>query len=152
MIIDMYRNSSDPKKVYKNLTLLRGNVDLKIWGDVSIENPMFEVELTSIVPDINYVYIPSWGRYYNASLTIVDGYKGILSCEVDTLKSFFDSCRNSPCIARRSTSNPDIRIEDDRVLKLKKPTIIYRKMGAAFTPSTSNNYILTLAGKHIGTP
>ena len=152
MIINMYTNKSDPKKVYKNLTLLRENVDLQIFGDISIENPAFLVTLTDIIPNCNYVYIPSWNRYYNASLQILEGNKAILSCEVDVLKSFFDSCRTSPIIARRSTSSPDIRIEDDRVLKLRKPTIIYRKLGAAFTPSNQNNYILTLAGKHVGTP
>ena len=151
MTINMYINKSDPKKVYKNLQLLRENVTVKVWDDISIENPTLLVKLDSIVPSCNYVYIPSFNRYYFASLQIIEGNKAILSCECDVLKSFFDSCRNSPIIARRSTSSPDIRIEDDRVLKLKKPTIIYRKLGSGFTPSNSNNYILTLAGKHVGT-
>ena len=151
MIINMYINKSDPKKVYKNLQLLRENVTVKVWDDISIENPTLLVKLDNIVPQCNYVYIPSFNRYYFASLQIIEGNKAILSLECDVLKSFFDSCRNSPIIARRSTSSPDIRIEDDRVLKLKKPTIIYRKLGAGFTPSNSNNYILTLAGKHVGT-
>jgi hypothetical protein len=151
MIINMYINKSDPKKVYKNLQLLRENVTVKVWDDISIENPTLLVKLDSIVPSCNYVYIPTFNRYYFARPQIIEGNKAILSCECDELKSFFDSCRNSPCIARRSTSSPDIRIEDDRVLKLKKPTIIYRKLGAGFTPSNSNNYILTLAGKHVGT-
>lgn len=151
MIINMYTNKSDPKKVYKNLQLLRENVTVKVWDDISIENPSLLVKLDNIVPSCNYVYIPTFNRYYFASLQIIEGNKAILSCECDVLKSFFDSCRNSPVIARRSTSSPDIRIEDDRVLKLKKPTIIYRKLGVGFTPSNSNNYILTLAGKHVGT-
>ena len=107
MIINMYTNKSDPKKVYKNLQLLRENVDVKVWDDISIENPTLLVKLDSIVPSCNYVYIPTFNRYYFASLQIIEGNNAILSLECDVLKSFFDSCRNSPCIARRSSSSAD---------------------------------------------
>ena len=147
MIINMYINKSDPKKVYKNLQLLRENVTVKVWDDISIENPSLLVKLDNIVPSCNYVYIPAFNRYYFASLQIIEGNKTILSCECDVLKSFFDSCRNSPIIARRSSSAADYRIDDSRILKLAEPEIIIRRTGLAITPSSQNNYSLTLTGK-----
>ena len=150
MIINLYKNKSDPKTVYKNIVLLRGNVDLEIYGECTIDSPVFKISASSIIPDCNYLEVPSWGRKYFAETRVLEGDRAIIICQTDVLTSFFDSCRTSPVIARRSTSAPDIRIEDDRVLKLQKPTIIYRKLGTGFTPSNSNNYILTLAGKHVG--
>ena len=147
MIINMYINKSDPKKVYKNLQLLREEVTVKVWDDISIENPTLLVKLDNIVPSCNYVYIPTFNRYYFASLQIIEGNKAILSCECDVLKSFFDSCRNSPIIARRSSSAADYRIDDNRILKLAEPEILVRRTALAITPSSQNNYVLTLTGK-----
>ena len=146
MIINMYVNKSDPRMVYKNLQLLRENVDLQIYEEVSIEEPIFITRLDSIIPSCNYIYIPAWGRYYYARIAI-NKDKAIISCEVDSLSTFFNSCGSSPVIARRSSSRPDVRIEDNRVLKLKEPRINVRRVNASIPVAAGYNYVLTLTGR-----
>lgn len=146
MNINMYINKSDPRKVYKHLQLLRENIDLQIYEEISIEEPTFIIRLDNIIPSCNYIYIPAWGRYYYANITI-NKDKAIISCEVDSLSTFFNSCGSSRVIARRSSSRPDARIEDNRVLKLKEPKINVRRVNASIPVTAGYNYVLTLTGR-----
>lgn len=146
MNINIYNNKSDPRKVNKNLQLLRENVNCQIFGNISIENPNFLIKLDSIIPDANYIYVPEWGRYYYAKIEIQEGGKAMIICHVDTLSSFFYSCGSSPVIARRSSSKPDYRIEDSRVLKLKEPKILVKNVGLNLPTISGYNYVLTLMG------
>lgn len=147
MIINLLKNKSDPKKVYKNIETLRSGVDLQLFGDCSIENPVFLISTSNIVPDCNYIEVPAWGRKYFATVTIKDGDRAIISCKSDTLSNFFTACGNSPIIARRSSSRPDYRIEDNRVLKLKEPAILVKRVNASLPLSSNFNYVLTMTGK-----
>ena len=146
MIINLMKNKSDPRKVYKTCETLRANVNLELFDECPIESPVFKMTKESLIPDCNYLEVPQWGRKYFVKIT-VKGNWAYLSCSCDVLSSFFASCGNSPIIARRSTSHGDYRITDPRILKLPNPKIIYRKIGTPFTPSNQNNYVLTLSGK-----
>lgn len=146
MNINIYCNKSDDKKVNKNLQLLRENVTCQIFGNITIEDPTLLIKLDSIIPNANYVYIPDWGRYYYAAIEIQEGGKALLSCHVDVLTSFFYSCGSSPVIARRSSSKPDYRIEDSRILKLKEPKILVKNVGLNLPVTSGYNYLLTLMG------
>lgn len=147
MNINIYKNTSDPRKVYKNLTLLRENVSIQITDDCTIENPVLITKLDNMIPSANYVYIPQFGRYYFANNEIIKGNLCKISCQVDVLYSFFSNCTSSPIIAKRSSSHPDYRIEDNRVLKLPEPEILIKDVNCEFTLSNQNNYVLTISGK-----
>ena len=147
MIINLLKNKSDPKAVYKNIESLRSGVDLEIFGECSIDNPVFSISTSNIIPDCNYLEVPAWGRRYFATTTIKNGNRAIISCHSDSLSNFFAACGNSPIIARRSSSRPDYRIEDNRVLKLKEPAILVKRVNASLPLSSNFNYVLTMTGK-----
>ena len=149
MNIDLYKNLSDPDVVYKNITQIGTSISVQIWNPISIEDPELIIELdAALIPDVNYLYIADYGRYYViTNKEIIEGNKIHVNAHVDVMKSFFDSCKGSPVIAKRSTNKYDVRIDDPKILKLPKPTFIYRKIGDTFTASNSNNYVLTLSGK-----
>ena len=146
MELQLYNNKSQPNKVYKNKTLID-----TLYGDVkeavNIEAPSFTVPHFSGFNSVNYAYIPELGRYYFVSVEVLTGGLIKLSMKCDVISTFWDSFRNSPCIARRSSSAPDYRLIDNRVISLPNPEILYRRTNCALTLSTSNNYVLTVTGK-----
>ena len=146
MELQLYNNKSQPNKVYKSKTLID-----TLYGDVkenvNIENPSFTVPHFSGFNSVNYAYIPELGRYYFVNVEVLVGGLIKLTMKSDALSTFWGSFRNSPCIARRSSSAPDYRLVDNRVISLPKPEILYRRTNCALTLSTNNNYVLSVTGK-----
>lgn len=146
MELQLYNNKSQPNKVYKSKTLID-----TLYGDVkenvNIESPTFTVPHFSGFESVNYAYIPELGRYYFVNVEVLVGGLIKLTMKSDALSTFWGSFRNSPCIARRSSSSPDYRLIDNRVISLPKPEIVYRRTNCALTLSNSNNYVLTVTGK-----
>lgn len=146
MELQLYNNKSQPNKVYKSKTLID-----TLYGDVkenvNIENPSFTVPHFSGFNSVNYAYIPELGRYYFVNVEVLVGGLIKLTMKSDVISTFWGSFRGSPCIARRSSSAPDYRLIDNRVISLPKPEIVYRRTNCALTLSTSNNYVLTVTGK-----
>ena len=146
MELQLYNNKSQPNKVYKSKTLID-----TLYGDVkenvNIENPTFTVPHFSGFDSVNYAYIPELGRYYFVNVEVLVGGLIKLTMKSDVISTFWGSFRGSPCIARRSSSAPDYRLIDNRVISLPNPEIVYRRTNCALTLSTSNNYVLTVTGK-----
>lgn len=143
-----YNNASAENVVRKNLTTL-GTATIDTTENFDIENASFKMARNDTFLTANYMYVPSMNRYYNIKVEVENGVFMRITGESDPLVSFWSSIKNSKCIALRSSSKPDYRIEDDKVLKLQKPSIIYRKVGNGFTLSTSNNYVLTVTGRGV---
>lgn len=64
--------------------------DVRLKNETSIMSPTFE--LSNYSPQYNYVYVPSWGRYYfvnDVTLNINGIYE--MSCTFDVLASYRDS-------------------------------------------------------------
>lgn len=146
MELQLYNNKSQPNKVYKSKTLID-----TLYGDVkenvNIENPSFTVPHFSGFNSVNYAYIPELGRYYFVNVEVLVGGLIKLTMKSDVISTFWGSFRGSPCIARRSSSAPDYRLVDNRVISLPKPEILYRRTNCALTLSNNNNYVLTVTGK-----
>ena len=61
MIIKLYKTLSEDNKLDKELTLVREiNINLLIRSNVTA----FDFSLSSDIADINYMYIPDFGKYY----------------------------------------------------------------------------------------
>lgn len=148
MTATFYNNASAPEVVNKQLTTL-GTANVDITNGFTIDKPNFQMARNDSLLTANYMYVPDLNRYYFVTLEIENGAFIRITAESDPLKSFWNSIKTSQCIAYRSTSKPDARIEDDKVLKKERPTIIYRKIGAPFTLSDQNNYILTVTGRGV---
>lgn len=146
MELQLFNNKSQPNKVYKSKTLITTlNGDVK--ENVNIENPSFTVPHFSGFDSVNYAYIPELARYYFVNVEVLVGGLIKLTMKSDVISTFWGSFRYSPCIARRSSSAPDYRLVDNRVISLPNPQIIYRRTNCALTLSNSNNYVLTVTGK-----
>lgn len=142
----LYNNSSQPNKVHKNKTLVT-TLEGEVKENVNIEAPTFTVPYFEGFNNVNYAYIPDLGRYYFVNVEVLVGKLIHLTMKSDALSTFWGSYSNSPCIARRSSSAPDYRLIDNRVISLPNPQIVYRRTNCALTLSTQNNYVLTLTGK-----
>lgn len=144
-----YNNASGKNVVKKNLTTL-GTANVDTTENFKIDKgASFKMARNDSLLNANYMYIPDLGRYYHISVEIEKGVFMRITGDSDGLCSFWNSIKTSQCIAYRSTSKPDPRIEDDKVLKKERPTIIYRKIGQPFSLSDQNNYILTVTGRSV---
>ena len=148
MNIDLYINKSDSRKVYKDITQVGTTKSIQLLESCSIENPVIIVQMNDSLYGANYAYIAQFGRYYYITdKTIIEGNKCRLSFKSDVLKNFFNACGNSPVIAKRSSSHPDYRIVDPRILKLPEPDISIRRTSISIPYSSQNNFVLTVTGK-----
>ena len=148
MNIDLYINKSDSRKVYKDITQIGATKSIQLLESCSIENPVMMVQMNDSLYSANYAYIAQFGRYYYITdKTIIEGNKCRLSLKSDVLKNFFNACGNSPVIAKRSSSHPDYRIADPRILKLPEPDISIRRTSISIPYSNQNNFVLTVTGK-----
>lgn len=146
-VATFYNNASGKNVVKKNLTTL-GTANVDTTENFKIDKgATFKMARNDSLLNANYMYIPEMGRYYHISVEIEKGVFMRITGDSDGVCSFWPSIKTSQCIAYRSTSKPDVRIEDDRVFKKQKPTFVYRRVGAAFTPSNQNNYVLIVSGK-----
>lgn len=148
MNIDLYINKSDSRKVYKDITQIGQTKSIQLLEPCSIESPVIIVQMDSNILGSNYAYIAQFGRfYYITDKTIIEGNKCRLNLKSDVLKNFFNACGSSPVIARRSSSHPDYRIADPRILKLPEPDISIRRTSISIPYSNQNNFVLTVTGK-----
>ena len=146
MTINLYNNKNNEDVVRKNKTLIT-TLTGELKENVNLENVICTVPMFEDFASVNYAYIERFKRYYFVTPEYMTANCLKLIMRSDPLSSFWDTLKSSQCIARRSTSKPDIRIEDNRVLTLPNPDIIVRKTSLALTPSSQNNYVLTLTGK-----
>lgn len=148
MNIDLYINKSDSRKVYKDITQIGATKSIQLLESCSIENPVIMVQMDNNIIASNYAYIAHFGRYYYITdKTIIEGNKCRLSFKSDVLKNFFNSCGASPVIAKRSSSHPDYRIADPRILSLPEPDISIRRTSISIPTENTNNFVLTVTGK-----
>ena len=147
MQIILYNNSSAPNVVFKRLTQLRTLTgDLK--EDVNREKVVVTIPYATDYASINYAYIAEYKRYYFVSVDMLKGNRLKLTMSSDALSSFWNNYKNSPCIARRSSSNYNTDLVDDLVHFKSQPIYIRRKTAQKFTPSSSGGcYVLTIGGK-----
>ena len=147
MQISLYNNASAPNVVHKNKSLL-GTLTGVLKEDVNRESVVVTIPYQSYYANINYAYIPEFNRFYFVSVDCLNGKRLKLTMNSDALSSFWNNYKNSPCIARRSSSNYNVDIPDDLVHFKSQPIYIRRKTTQKFTPSSSGGcYVLTIGGR-----
>lgn len=91
MVINLYQNQVDKRKLNKPLNLLT-SVDCDLLNPCTLLNPEVVLEIPdNIVKSVNYVYIPDFNRYYfikSDGINILPGGLVQLSLEVDPLMSW----------------------------------------------------------------
>lgn len=146
MQIILYNTNADNREVHKKLT-----DELTLTGQLvettDILTPSIAINYNGRL-SFNYAYIPAFNRYYYITgITVDEGQNLTLSLSVDVLMSFWDSFKNSQCIAERSTSKYNDYLADNKVAFSSKVRTEYRRMAYNFAPTESGaHYVLTLGG------
>lgn len=115
MQVTLYKNTSDPKTVSKTLTTI-ATVSAAPTAAVDILQPSLDLVYSSSLLACNYVYIPAYSRYYYAKLTVMDGQRIIINCNVDPLMSFAAGIRAAAgCIIRSESIGAPTQIIDSKL-------------------------------------
>lgn len=112
MTIKLYINLSDNRAVNKSLTGEK-DYDCNIKRETAINNPVIEIVTTDDLRGYNYVYIPLYGRYYYAKVSVGPANTYTLSCNTDVLMSFKSQFLPKEAIIKRSSSLYNLYMPDN---------------------------------------
>lgn len=115
MNIKLCSSTSEIVAINKNISII-DDVSATIKGALSVENPVLILQYKSdIQPNVNYVYIPEYNRYYFVTDIInLTGGRYEIHCKVDVLMSFKDYILNLSCIVDKQSSkdNANMYLDD----------------------------------------
>lgn len=114
MIIKLYTQTIPKNKMFRNLTN-----EITVTGNVKdtfdILNPIVQFNYNVNLKNVNYAYIPEFGRYYFVSPPIISGKTVYLKMHVDVLFTYKAIIMKSPCIAIRSSNRGNLYFQDDYI-------------------------------------
>lgn len=115
----LYKNSAEIHRVDKTNYLEKvGTIDGVFRDNTSITNISINIEYDRLI-DFNYVYIPSFNRYYYVTdITLINYGLYEISLSVDVLMSYKDALYNCKGFIDRNefTNNPNI-VDTKRVIE-----------------------------------
>lgn len=148
--IILYKNSSDRKKVKKDLSkIVEVTETFRIKEPSSIVNPVVTLSKNTVGTSwvtANYAYIPMFKRYYFID-DIVACNDGIIEFHltVDPLMTYKDGLLSTKFeFVRAEALNSRLFIDPELPIQGNK-LLTYKILGS-IPESGSNNYILTVAG------
>lgn len=143
MVVKLYTNFSDNKKLNKELVLLSTiNATLK-----SPENSVEDIEIIveNFNINCNYIYVGDFSRYYFVTEKIpCTGHQTKLVCHVDGLMSHKTDLMSTPCIVKRSTNSGSNLIVDSKAVLQNDSIYDIYNFSNGF-PST-NKHVLAVCG------
>ena len=114
MVIKLYTQTIPKNKMFRNLTN-----EITVTGNVKdtfdILNPIVQFNYNVNLKNVNYAYIPEYGRYYFVSPPIISGKTVYLKMHVDVLFTYRAIIMKSPCIAIRSSNRGNLYFQDDYI-------------------------------------
>lgn len=144
MLIDFYKNTVPKNRLYRRLTgHLTSQGYLKEATDIL--NPVITVAYNAYHININYCYIPDFGRYYFIKDYVIDGDTITLYLHVDVLNTYRAQILNSQCIAARSSSHYNVNLIDNMIQAEEGYRYNISQLPYEFDPSTGS-YILMVTG------
>lgn len=149
--IVLYQNSSDRKRIKKNLREIRDITEtFRLKAPCSIINPTVILSRQSIGDNwalANYAHIPRFKRYYFINnITVEHDSLVSISMSVDPLYTYAAQLLNTQFeIVRSESVNSPYFIDNEKALMNRK---IVTHLDLGNIPQTRNgkNYIITVAG------
>ena len=144
MTLELYSNSSEYAALDKELEL-----QLTLTGilreESSIIDPSILVEdLDDYITDVNYAYIPEFGRYYFiTNIESVRNHLWRLSLHVDVLHTYAAGIRANSGIIERNEKLYDLQLNDGLFKTRQNPRIAQYPFPSGFT---TWNFVLAVAG------
>lgn len=115
MNIKLCSSKSEIVAINKDISII-DDVSATIKGALSVENPVLILQYKSdIQPNVNYVHIPEYNRYYFVTDIInLTGGRYEIHCKVDVLMSFKYDILNLSCIVDKQSSkdNANMYLDD----------------------------------------
>lgn len=143
--IKLYKVTDDPLALNKTLDRpLELNCD--IYDNIDVENPVFIIDnIDHSVLEYNYVYFPTFGRYYFATIEI-DQHKAYVRCQSDVLMSFGIADTTQHVI--RQENEELSMIVDNKVIVTSDPIVNNVTLTDVFTSASEgpNKYLVCLKG------
>lgn len=138
-----YINHSDMRYLNKTLTDAK-NVDIILKDNVDDARPVIVVSSSAIDKGYNYIYLPTFNRYYAVASKEYSQQKYILHLQRDSKASFKSELLSCDCYAVRSSNKFNTYLNDNRYPHLQFSNPIIKKF-----PNGFNNHlsaVLTIAG------
>lgn len=144
MTLTLYSNASEYASLDKELTQVI-SLTGTLREESSIIDPVLTVEgLDQYITEINYAYIPEFGRYY--FITNIESVRTNLwrlSLHVDVLHTYAASIRENSAIIERNENEYDLQLNDGLFQTRQNPRIAQYPFPAGFN---TWNFVLAVAG------
>lgn len=137
-----YINTSDDKRVDKNLTPVR-TVTIDYKDDTDITEPTIKVSTFANVFKANYVYLSDFDRFYFVRSTTVSQQYVYIVLEEDVRYTLRYQIRKCRAIIKRQENVYDAYLDDDKFKAEGFTRIQTYTFGSGFT---QNAFLLTIAG------
>ena len=142
MIVKLYKTLSEDNKLDKELTLVREvNINLLIRSNVT----SFDFSLSGDTVDINYMYIPNFGKYYFLKSPTIErnGYTSYRA-EEDVLMTYKAQIRQETGIILRQENEGNLYLVDGEYPTENRNKIFFKEFPNGFDAGLS--YYLTIGG------
>lgn len=147
MNIKLCSSTSEIVAINKDISII-DDVSATIKGALSVENPVLILQYKSnIQPNVNYVYIQEYNRYYFVTDIInLTGGRYEIHCKVDVLMSFKDDILNLSCIVDKQSSkdNANMYLDDGSFVVQSKEFVNTINFPRGF--NDNGEFILITAG------
>lgn len=150
MTITLFKTSDDKRVVNKTLTELL-SVDCNVYNSCDIYSPSLLLEYNTDVYEANYMYIPTFKRYYFINnITLDAGQRMIVSGSIDVLYTYASSIKTLDATVVRNENVEDNLLVDPlatftpnktlEVFKFPETPFNARDIGSA------HNFVLVIGG------
>lgn len=122
-------------------------IEVKLKDSTSIDEPVFMLE--GVHTNYNYVYVPTFSRYYFVDkVEVVSNNITLIGCTVDRLASFKTDIGNYEAYIIRSSSNYDVDVRDNLISAKQKITHSETAETTIDEINLTGSYVLRVQGKN----
>ena len=144
MTIEFYVNQSEKNRLDKTL-VSAFNLNGELKEDCSIIDPIIKIiGDVSSMSSVNYMYIPSFSRYYFINNVIsINNEICEVHAHVDVLSTYKDEIRAQRAVVSRQEKKWNLYLNDGVFKTYQNPYIITKAFSSGFT---SQHFVLSIAG------
>lgn len=102
----------EPEKINKSFSV-EYDLQVRHKENQSVEHPHFIIDYDGDF-NVNYCYIPDYNRYYFCHVKMLTGFRKLVECDEDYLKSFAEGICNQTAIVDKveSSSQANVYLND----------------------------------------
>lgn len=130
MIIKLYKTLSEDNALDKALTTV-AEIDIKILATATTTT--FDLTLSGDIRDVNYMYVPAWGKYYFLKAPRVER-NGLVrySASIDVLMTYKAQIREETGIILRQENEGNLYIADSSFPVENRNKMFFKKFPKGF--------------------